>query len=327
MNRMPMMIIMRAPRGHMTPYASGVPWREAVANSHDHDNTGVEENGPLPKRAPGTLASGVAVRLASQTAILTAVLFYFGWARVRATYAYFGVDVSVLNFSVSDYVLRSVNTAFPLLFAMGLVTLGALLIHDQLRPSLTNNTALAARLMRILAGTGCGLVAAGFVLAVAVTGPGGSALVGPATMLVGLAVTAYAVMLRDLYLERTQSWPFVAVLSLAFLALFWTVGAYANYIGIKVAEQVRASLPTATNVIVYSASDLSLAGPGITVSRIVASEAQYRFRYSGFRLLVSSGDQYFLLPEGWRPGTGAVIVIPVMPGGQGTRVEFQRPTP
>jgi hypothetical protein len=71
--------------------------------------------------------------------------------------------------------------------------------------------------MRILAGTGCGLVAAGFVLAVAVTGPGGSALVGPATMLVGLAVTAYAVMLRDLYLERTQSWPFVAVLSLAFL--------------------------------------------------------------------------------------------------------------
>jgi hypothetical protein len=285
-----------------------------VANSHDHDNTGVEENGPLPKRAPGTLASGVAVRLASQTAILTAVLFYFGWARVRATYAYFGVDVSVLNFSVSDYVLRSVNTAFPLLFAMGLVTLGALLIHDQLRPSLTNNTALAARLMRILAGTGCGLVAAGFVLAVAVTGPGGSAFVGPATMLVGLAITAYAVMLRDLYVERTQSWPFVAVLSLAFLALFWTVGAYANYIGIKVAEQVRASY-------------LSLAGPGVTVSRVVASEAQYRFRYSGLRLLVSSGDQYFLLPEGWRPGTGAVIVIPVMPGGQGTRVEFQRPTP
>jgi hypothetical protein len=288
------------------------------SDDEDEDAVGAEETGPVLKSA-----TGVAISLASQTAVLTAILFYFGWARARATYAYFGVDVSVLNFSVSDYVLRSVDTAFPLLVAIGLVALGALLVHDQLRPRLTNNTALVARMVRILVGTGCTLVAAGIVLAVIITEPSSSALVGPAIMLVGFAIIAYALMLRDRYIEEIRSPLLVVVLSLALLALFWSVGAYANYIGTKVAEQVSASLLTATNVIVYSAGNLSLAGPGITTSRIVAPDAQYRFRYGGLRLLVSSSDQYFLLPAGWRPGRGAVIIIPT--SGQGTRVEFQRP--
>jgi len=59
----------------------------------------------------------LATIVASQTALLTAVLFYFGWARTSTTFAYFGVDVSLLGFSTSDYLLRSVNSAFrPLLF-------------------------------------------------------------------------------------------------------------------------------------------------------------------------------------------------------------------
>jgi hypothetical protein len=293
----------------------------------DHDAAGAEESRPAPASTLGGLTASIVVTLASQTVVLTAVLFYFGWARARATYAYFGVDVSVLNFSVSDYVLRSVNTAFPALIAIGFLTLSVLIVHDHLRPGLTDNTARTARLARILTWTGCGLAAAGLVLAVAITGPGGSAPVGPAAMVAGFAVAAYALMLRDHYVKGIRSPLLITVLSLAFLALLWSVGAYAGYVGIQVAEQLRTSLPTAPNVTVFSADDLSLAGPGVTISRITAPDARYRFRYSGLRLLVRSGDQYFLLPAGWRPGTGPLIVLPVTPGGESTRVEFGLPAP
>lgn len=299
-----------------------------MSDSREHDDgAGPEESRPAPKSALGGPITGIVVGLASQTVVLTAVLFYFGWARARATYAYFGVDVSVLNFSVSDYVLRSVSTAFPFLIAIGFLALCGLIVHDHLRPSLSGNAAQAARLVRILAWAGGAVVVAGFILAVAITGPGGSAPVGPAAMTAGLAVAAYALMLRDHYVEGNRSRLFVAVLSLGSLALLWSVGTYADYIGIRVAEQIRASLPTASNVVVFSASNLSLAGPGVTVARIAAPDALYRFRYSGLRLLTSSGEQYFLLPAGWRPGTGSVIVLPVTSGGASTRVEFQLPAP
>ena len=54
-----------------------------------------------------------------------------------------------------------------------LLALGVLVAHDQLRPSIADNTALAARLVRILARTGCIVAVGGFALAVAFTGFGG----------------------------------------------------------------------------------------------------------------------------------------------------------
>jgi len=135
--------------------------------------------------------------IASQTVILTAVLFYFGWARVRATYAYFGVDVSVLNFSVADYVLRSVSTAFPMLLAIGALALGGMVLHHQVQEKLADNAAAAKQLRRILTIVGVILTAVGFILALTITGPGGSALPGPVAMVVGFTAIFYAITLRE----------------------------------------------------------------------------------------------------------------------------------
>ena len=269
--------------------------------------------------------------LASQAVILTAVLFYFGWARAKATYGYFGVDISVLDFSASDYVLRSVSAAFPLLVAIGLAGLAAMIIHKRLRPRLARTP---DRLARAATRAGGALIAAGLTLAVALTGPGGSDFPGPAVLLIGCAFIVYGIAIRIRYGSRDEirdeirdEYRFlVAMTMLAAVALLWTVTAYASYVGIQVAQEIRAGLPAAAEVTVYSAADLSISGPGISPSRINVPDAEYRFRYSGLRILISSGGHYFLMPRGWRPGQGAVIVLPAADSGN-IRVEFTAPAP
>jgi hypothetical protein len=88
-------------------------------------------------RGNGQLWRAVGI-IASQTAVLTAVLFYFGWARANAAFGYFGVDLSLLGFSTSDYLLRSTNSAFRPLLLTGLVAVLATGVHQAL-------TAAAAR--------------------------------------------------------------------------------------------------------------------------------------------------------------------------------------
>src|SRR3954454_17851304 len=87
-------------------------------------------------RGPGGLDGAAMWRLATgvfgQTALLTALLVFFGWARTQATFAYFGVDLGLLDFSTTDYVLRSVNSAYDPLLLIGLVFLTAALLHERL---------------------------------------------------------------------------------------------------------------------------------------------------------------------------------------------------
>lgn len=317
-----------------------------MPESHDHNVNEAEEAESRPpstdkRDEPGgerqstttasdlsRLAGGVLVALGSQAVVIAAVLFYFGWARVRATYEYFGIDVSVLNFSASDYVLRSASTAFPLLVAIGFLALGAFIVNEQLRPAFAKDNALSARqLVPVLGWIGAVLVTVGFFLALTLRNSAGSEIWGPASMVIGFGVAFYALVVRDSFVAHGGPHLNIIVLSLMLLALLWTILAYADYLGNRTAEQVQAGLPAAPNVIVYSSADLSLSGPGVIMSRIQGPDSQYHFRYSGLRLLVSSGGQYFLLPSGWQPGRGSVIVLPVASGGgaASTRVEFQAP--
>lgn len=261
--------------------------------------------------------------------MLTAVLFYFGWARERATLAYFGVsDLGVLNFSVADYVLRSVGTALPLLMAIGFLALGAFVVHDQVAPSLAKKKHLKVRVARALTAAGGFLAATGFALALVLTGPGGSQPEGPAVMMLGLLLASYALALRDRTTAHGNGSRLVLVIwALALIALLWSVTGYADYIGTQTARQLQSSLPRAANVTVYSSADLSLSGPGISKAKLDAPDGAYRFRYSGLRLLVSAGGEYFLLPARWHEGSGSVIVLPQTSTEGATRVEFQEPMP
>lgn len=109
-------------------------------------NRGTESAaGTKPLVAIGTFAS--------QVAVLTALLYYFGWARTNAMFRYFGVDSSVTGYSATDYVLRSTSPVFDpalilILTALALLAAHQSIVHflfDAQRTSLAINVASALR--------------------------------------------------------------------------------------------------------------------------------------------------------------------------------------
>jgi hypothetical protein len=73
--------------------------------------------------------AAIAGTVTSQTALVIGLLYYFGWVRTQATFAYFGVDTSLIGYGTSDYVLRSVEAAFQPFIWTALITLALLGIH------------------------------------------------------------------------------------------------------------------------------------------------------------------------------------------------------
>jgi hypothetical protein len=318
------------PSGETTPDEPAQPppsASEQVPRSGMPSGVSLSSGSPPSQGAElAKITGGVLAGLASQAVILTAVLFYFGWVRARATYGYFGVDISVLNFSASDYVLRSVDAAFPLLVAIGLAGLVAMVVHEQVRPGLVSDAENANRLARGVVRTGAGLVMAGLVLALVLRKTGVPYFFGPGVVLLGSAVTAYGFAIRNRYGTQDGSRLLVTITAMTLVAFLWTVTAYANYVGIQVAKEVSSGLSSAPGVAVYSSTDLSLSGPGIKVGGIPGRNTEYRFRYSGLRILISSAGHYFLLPSGWRQGHGPVIVLPNT-DSENIRMEFTVSTP
>src|SRR6478609_9073048 len=51
-------------------------------------------------------------RVLAPIGVLSAVLYYFGYAREQALFSYFGVDLGSLDYSPTDYLVRSAGTVF-----------------------------------------------------------------------------------------------------------------------------------------------------------------------------------------------------------------------
>src|SRR3954452_7482007 len=78
-------------------------------------------------RAASALAIG-------QLGAITALAFYFGWVRTQSYLHYFGLDTSLVDFTTTDYVLRSVSAAYWPLMGLGAAVVVALPIHAGLFP-------------------------------------------------------------------------------------------------------------------------------------------------------------------------------------------------
>ena len=66
--------------------------------------------------------------------LLTAVLYYFGYVREQALFSHFGIDLGIVGFSTTDYLVRSTSTVFfPLatVLLLGVVAVAGhyLLVH------------------------------------------------------------------------------------------------------------------------------------------------------------------------------------------------------
>jgi len=93
------------------------------------------------------------------------------------------------------------------------------------------------------------------------------------------------------------------------LSAFWTASRYADALGRGRAQRLAATLGARPQVTVFAPKRLDIEAPGVFERRRTGADLAYRYRYSGLRLLIRSGGNYFLLPDGWTRRGGKAIVL------------------
>jgi hypothetical protein len=88
----------------------------------------------------------------------------------------------------------------------------------------------------------------------------------------------------------------------------WAGSLYANGLGLSAAQSFTNTLATKAQVAVYSVKPLGLSGPGIGEEKFPAS-FQYRYRYTGLRLLYMDSGTYYLVPVGWSTAYSDTFVL------------------
>jgi hypothetical protein len=270
------------------------------------------------------------------TSLLTALMYYFGRMWATGFFRYLGVHFTVLDLTVQDYLIRSVDgLILPMIIVAG-ATLVALWVHRLLLET------LPARIRRIVlrALMPSSFIAGSVLVTVALTNLQTPVLFARYLELrglsfsVGVLLLAYAArLLRLLSAERRAEQPprrppgtvlvteWVALFVLVSIGLFWAVGDYANLVGMGRAQQLEFELqqPASADVVAYSEKRLNLQAPGIREVPCQYPDAAYRFRYEGLKLVLQSGNQYLFLPAGWTHANGTAILLP---RNESLRLEF-----
>lgn len=70
------------------------------------------------------------------------------------------------------------------------------------------------------------------------------------------------------------------LVALALVAVSWVTTTVAEQRGVAAANAIEVSLPIRPQAIVYSRARLQITGPGVTLSRLDASDAAFAYRYS-----------------------------------------------
>lgn len=315
------------------PMAHGTPPTVPPVVDRDHESRIlVPTLGTTPKERPGLELKGILELLgavAAPVTVVTSVLFYFGWAYTRAFYDYFAIHYTVLDLSVRDYVLRSINAMlWPLIAGLTLAALWTwahrLVVHtlvdERRRP-------LLRRLSIALGAVGGTCFVTG-LLAATVGNPYTSLareLIAPLGLAAGVALLTYA---GHVY-GRARSQPSAAVDSirleprwlrpaglglvavLVTINLLWAVTYYAKALGDSDSYQLaKRGFSDQPEVVVNSTERLFL-DPfgGVQETPLGGKDAAYQFRYSDLRLLIRSGGKYFLVPSGYSIYDPVVIVL------------------
>jgi hypothetical protein len=264
-----------------------------------------------PRQEKGTPAAREAIELLSlvvaPATLLTALLFYFGWARSRAQAAYFGIDADVLGRSSQEYVLRSISSIFwPLTLLLAGILLALATHEGAKRLAAARRVRLLVLLAVCAVVSGAALIVLGILRVVWHPRSGGGAVLTPIFFAIGIPLAAYALLIalsvasnRHAKLTPLPRAPLWLIGGLFSLFVFWTIGNYATFRGKILAERTAAHLKRLPSVTVYSPRRLYLDGLGVEEKALSDADGAYRFSYSGLRLLARSGTRTFLLPEGW----------------------------
>ncbi|RKS77791.1 hypothetical protein CLV35_1489 [Motilibacter peucedani] len=283
-----------------------------------------------PGVAPALRALGL---VGPPVTVATGLLFYFGWARSAQQAEAMGLDESVFAMSTRDYVLRSVDSLYVPVLAGSAVVLAGLVVHAAVlrRVAVPAGRPAVRQVARRLAAAAWLVLPLLAALAVWPL-PDARWLVVPLGIGAGVVVTEYALRLLEL-LDRLDghaatrpAWVAslrgVVVGVLVTAALFWEVTEFAGVVGRGRADEVERSVGSLPAAVVYSKDDLHLEWATLHAQRIGDEGSAYRFRYSGAHLLQHSGGTWFLLPDGWHPGTRPLVVLPE---SSSVRLEFVGP--
>ncbi|MGH3912884.1 MAG: hypothetical protein ACRDTC_05670 [Pseudonocardiaceae bacterium] len=303
----------------MTPSASGIP---TEGGSSDGGRASITQGQNLVVDVPSIVT--IAGTIASQTALLGGLLYYFGWVHAKATLAYFGLDTSLMEYGFPDYLLRSIGVAFLPFIKAALAALVLLGIHRfVVQPTLEMPAESRARRV------GQQLVTVTHMIALALTTlviirilfPGQlgwpSGITLPLLIVASVALLGYTLHLHSRYLNplarkrssHTQQQALV-LLTLGLLGMFWAVGLHAEEVGKRTAADIVAGLPARPSVVLYSAERIAVTGTGVEVAEIAQPDSKYRYQYNGIRLLGRSTEKYLVLPVDWKQGHDRVFVIP-----------------
>jgi hypothetical protein len=302
----------------------------------------VQPQAPAPAAAPATApaavpAAGPVIGLSqagkifgaviAPTTLLSALLYYFGWAHAFYFFNYFGVNSTVLRFSTTDYLMRSVDALFNPLAATAIAVLLAIVLHGVLRIALDRVSTTMARniVLAFMAAALALVVLCGFTIFQT------TAAIVPLGFAIGVLLVTYAAnALRHVWRRSSGSavlelgpWLTAAAWSGMFvligLSLFAAATDYAAAVGRARAHDLAVTLAQEPDVMIYSQKDLSLSAPGIRRLRCRDPQAAYQFRYDGLKLVLESGDLYLFLPENWTPADGTAILLPQ---SDSVRLEF-----
>jgi hypothetical protein len=275
------------------------------------------------------------------TTLVTALLYYFGWARTSTQAQIMGLDESLFGFSARDYILRSITSMFWPLFDAALAILAGLFAHASLlawtgvsdeHPTLVDphRRRTIGLVATAVAGIGAILTALGAVGSQVDVPTRFISIASPLAITVGIVLIAYAVYLRQAVLgrrppeDRSRELDAVAglgwsvVTALVLLGSFWTVSHYAAIKGEDFAAAVEDRLHLRPLVTIYSETRLYLQPPVVETRLPDDESASYRYVYSGMRLLFRSDGRLFLRPSDTRSSRNIVITE-----GPTIRVEYE----
>jgi hypothetical protein len=261
-----------------------------------------ETPAPDPAKSSGKSILEYVTTVGGFTAVLSALLLYFGYTRTATLYGYFGLPIGVLDLSTTDYLLRSAEVIFrPTIWATaGLALLVGFIYAFRrvesrgLRNVLRGALAVIALIAAIAAVAGLfeKIPASWAAFLLAVSG--------------GCVIFAY-----DLAREEKPLNPPVGVLAIGILlivaAAFWSMNLYAYHVGVTKADCYAQNSCTLPDAVIYSKDYVALPGgqeqPG-------KQRQPWGYVFSGggggdaegggvFKVLAYANHRWFLLPFSW----------------------------
>jgi len=250
--------------------------------------------------------------LVSPVAVVTALLFYFGRVRLAVQATELGFDISLVDLSPADYVVRSVGVVFLPAVVLVALLLVAVPPHERLTARAGGwPDARQAGLVRALRAVSWLWPAAGLVAVV--VGPAAVRSAAVPVALTALVLTRlYAAALAGaLDVDGAAEPTFRRVLWWVLLVclLFWDTERLAHLVGRGYATAVAEEPERLTAVTVFSEQDLGIAASGVSCVTSTTAGAAYPYRCDGLRLLLRTGDRYLLINGGWTRADGRVLSL------------------